>query len=89
MTYKKAYEIVCSTLADGLITLAIKIIEFWETIKKALKKQIPKKPKEIGDDYSSYVGCSDCGQPIVNVWCRKDYKPKYCHFCGQRLDWSE
>lgn len=60
--------------------------------KSALEKQIPKKPIErfintYSDDMA--ISCPCCKQPIVNVWNKKDYKPLYCHYCGQALDWSD
>lgn len=32
--------------------------------------------------------CPCCKQRIVNVWNNKKYMPNYCHFCGQKLKWS-
>lgn len=56
--------------------------------QKALEKQMPKKGFMIGDDYSSVLSCPNCRKPIVNVWNRSEYKPNYCHYCGQALDWT-
>ena len=56
---------------------------------EALEKQIPKKGIMIGDNYSSILSCPNCRKPIVNVWSRSEYKPNYCHYCGQKLDWSD
>ena len=63
--------------------------EFNELCKEAVRKQLPAIPKMIGDDYSSHLCCPVCGKPIVNVWNRSEYKPVYCHYCGQKLDWSK
>lgn len=61
---------------------------------EALEKQTPKKAVLASMDgfkpeYASTLICPTCSKPIVNVWNKKDYKPKYCHYCGQALDWSE
>lgn len=59
-----------------------------------LEKATPKKPifeamRGFGDEIASHLVCPVCKIPIVNVWSRKEYRPRYCHVCGQRLDWSE
>ena len=60
-----------------------------QTIKEALKKQIPKKPDIIGDGYD------DNGNLIYDTWicpcCEKQYELdyKFCPKCGQALDWSD
>ncbi len=58
----------------------------------ALEKQIPKKPiarfiNTFSDDMA--ISCPCCKKPIVNVWNKRDYKPLYCHYCGQALDWGD
>lgn len=35
-----------------------------------------------------YITCSSCSSPIVNVWSNAEYRPRFCHYCGQALDWS-
>ena len=56
---------------------------------KALEKQIPEKGIMIGDEYSSVLSCPNFRKPIVNVWNIDNYEPNYCHYCGQKLDWSD
>lgn len=52
---------------------------------EALEKQRPKKPEEaeaclvIKETTSA---CPVCGSTITS-------EEKYCHWCGQRIDWSE
>lgn len=60
-----------------------KILISKEAVANALKKQIPKKPK----DYP----LSDGQCPTCNAVFDYDWKPKsrFCQNCGQRLDWSE
>lgn len=57
--------------------------------KKALEKQIPKKPNLEGDGYAD-------GQLVYDTWicpcCEKHYEVYYddydfCPNCGQKLDW--
>lgn len=43
--------------------------------------------KDFDIDVSSHLCCPQCKQPIVNVWSNIEYKPKYCHYCGQGLEW--
>ena len=63
---------------------------FSESIKNALKKQIPKKPDLEGDGYAD-------GKLVYDTWicpgCEKEYELdydeyKYCPECGQAIDWS-
>lgn len=54
----------------------------------------PKHPVMIADegidmDVSSHACCPNSKQPIVYVWNTRSYEPKYCHYCGQALDWRE
>lgn len=57
---------------------------------EALEKQIPKKPlKQECDFFDFNLVCPECKNRIVNVWNKREYKPNYCHYCGQALDWSE
>lgn len=57
---------------------------------EALEKQIPKKPlKQECDFFDFNLVCPECKNYIVNVWNKREYKPNYCHYCGQALDWSE
>ena len=52
-----------------------------ESAINALEKQIPKRPKDVV--FSPFAGkCISCGE-LVTAY------DKYCHNCGQRLDWSE
>jgi hypothetical protein len=51
------------------------------TAKKALQKQITKKPKRENGNWN----CPICGYPAIRI----SYQPKkYCDECGQALDWS-
>lgn len=77
----------------------LKIMRLWTGLKvkkeaidmaiEALKKQIPKKPKEIVTDDNEYI-CILC--PICNAIVDDDgrgYEQPYCMECGQAIDWSD
>lgn len=53
-------------------------------IMSALKKQIPKKPRET----RCALMCANCGHKITEKGCKK-LNRFYCKKCGQALDWSD
>lgn len=62
-----------------------------ENIEYALEKQIPKMPVEQATDEKTHYKC-ECGYIMLTVYAsgyRLGNQPKYCHKCGQKLDWSE
>lgn len=63
--------------------------EYIKLAISALEYRIPKKPILIGNDYDSALSCPNCKQAIINVWNKKNYNPRYCHYCGQALDWRD
>lgn len=61
-----------------------------ELCKKALEKQIPKKPNM---EQKGLLGvkmwhCPVCNKEIISDW-NKDSANNYCHHCGQKIDWKE
>ncbi len=60
--------------------------EWLENAKSALEKQIPKKPV-IGKNQTIFGiicgKCSECGAKVYSTTNR------FCHKCGQAIDWSE
>lgn len=61
-------------------------------LNELVNRATPKKPKMIADkgydgDVSSHLCCQTCAQPIMNVWSKREYKPQFCHYCGQAIDW--
>lgn len=61
-----------------------------KNLQELVNKDKPKKATWVPDSYGDMVQvCPNCKQKITNVWSSAEYKPKYCHFCGQRLDWSK
>lgn len=70
------------------------LVEALKMAKEALKKLVPKKPREVEDhayfgtncyDHST-ARCPNCQYEFVFDEC---YQPKYCEHCGQALDWEE
>ena len=53
-----------------------------EAIKKALEKQIPKKPIQISPKRHPYFVCPKCMEQIST-------NQPYCDDCGQALKWGE
>lgn len=64
-----------------------------EKLQELIDKATPKKPilkamDGFSAEVASHLVCPNCDKPIVNVWSKAEYKPRYCHYCGQNLDWS-
>lgn len=92
MTYQEANALVddFSFVYKGKSIPKEALIECREVIHKALEKQISKKLlKQECDFFDFNLVCPECKNRIVNVWSKREYKPNYCHYCGQALDWSE
>lgn len=88
MTHKEALEI----LYKGIAPNPTANNECIKLCKNALEKQIPKKPKVKEETYSRFYDCPSCGGYLVSKidgeLC-SGQKYKYCHRCGQALDWSD
>ena len=69
--------------------------EAWELAFKALKKQVPMKPKLILNDLGIFGKCvgyvSSCCGLALRIRHDGDTKPIdfYCPECGQAIDWSD
>lgn len=86
MTIQRAFEIIKDEMPyeSGVINEALNMVE------NAVGKQILKKPlKQECDFFDFNLVCPECKNRIVNVWNKREYKPNYCHYCGQALDWRE
>lgn len=64
-----------------------------KAIISALKKQIPKKPKERKAGFKSFdYVCPECASrrisKIDGEWIAGSHS-RYCSNCGQALDWSD
>lgn len=89
MTTQEALEIFESVRPQGNRI----INEALNTIKTAVKKQIPKKPKTylVNMKHIDFL-CPNCKKKIVSK-VDGDFiagkNQKFCDECGQALDWSE
>lgn len=82
MTYEEALQETAKRIELKKLTHEPGVLEYYELVKEALEKQIPKKPdRGYGIYYSEDAKlCPVCG----------DLRPDtYCGTCGQRLDWSD
>lgn len=59
-----------------------------EECREAVEKQKAKKPDSSGMDEQDYYTCPNCGADIGNI---DDYfqRDRYCHECGQAIQWNE
>lgn len=85
MTIQEALEIIKNEMPyeSGVINEALNMVE------NAVEKQIPKKPIEkevIGVSMSGYKYKGQCPKCSITV---SQFVSKYCHSCGQALDWSD
>jgi hypothetical protein len=61
---------------------------------KALKKQIPKKPRKT-DSYRGMLirvyayECPTCGNACLEKYMNERQNTTFCWNCGQKLDWSD
>lgn len=80
MTNREAYERDCNELER------YKAIGTVEECRETMEKQKPKKPRDIGYDYSYFI-CPTCGE-VIYVYDNFE-SHKYCLNCGQSIDWEE
>lgn len=92
MKIKEAIEIL-KHLRDDLHLKSEEYMECFSMAISALEKQEGKKPTHEATIYRSFT-CPYCKNVldhfeefIPNVKTRITYR--YCHFCGQKLDWSD
>jgi len=90
--YQEAYERL--TRRDYKYADTESVYEDLESLRPLVERATQKEPiskavKGFDEEVSSHLVCPNCGQPIVHVWRTEDYKPNYCHYCGQALKWSE
>ena len=89
MTSKQVRDNFVQNLAENAY-LNMCTVEEMEIAISALEKQIRKKPlKQECDFFDFILVCPKCKNRIVNVWSKRQYKPNYCHYCGQALDWND
>lgn len=72
--------------------------EYFDMIRKAIEKQIPKKPQYVdtrfrhhgrkisdGSSLDKCYKCPNCNSHVFHVFDTE----KCCQYCGQALDWSD
>ena len=76
MTYEEAENKLDETFIGDL--------ELKITLTNALKKQIEKPPKWLGEKSISLfaLGCPNCGEFVC-------FRQKYCAYCGQKIEQGE
>ena len=79
MKFEEALEI----LYKGIAPNPTANNECIELCKKALEKQIPKKPRET----RCALMCANCGHKITEKGCKKQNR-LYCKNCGQAICWD-
>ena len=79
MIFEEALEI----LYKGIAPNPTANNECIELCKKALEKQIPKKPRET----RCALMCANCGHKITEKGCKKRNR-LYCKKCGQAIHWG-
>ena len=93
MTYEEAIERIKCILKNNSFTKADK--NALKLTIEALEKQIPKKPIQANYivkvngvdtllDENEFTKCPSCTYKDIEV----KHGQKYCHICGQALDWS-
>lgn len=86
MTYQEALNYLNNAQVDmKSIESMCEASDLIETCKKAIEKQIPKKPLQdrIGDSYHTFPICPTCKCGLDEVT-----DEHHCS-CGQAIDWSD
>lgn len=95
MTVEKAIKTIEIAIAEVEWEYPMEYAVAFETAISALKKQIPKKPiqanyivkingVDILLDENEFTKCPSCTYKDIEV----KQGQKYCHICGQALDWD-
>lgn len=98
MTEKEAIELIKTTSLMRYEVISGKQSYLGDAMRmavQALEKQMPKKPKiqvrGVYDDDSGDWICDEEWNMCPSCTIRHEVYPswKFCHYCGQSLDWSE
>ena len=95
MTYEEAKALFEEDLKDGKCSDDCPECNARELAISALEKQIPKKPIQANYivkvngvdtllDENEFTKCPSCTYKDIEV----KHGQKYCHICGQAIDWS-
>lgn len=89
MDEKKVREAIedFKKLAELLQNKESAAVEHCNIAIEALEKQLPKKPKEEKDAYTSKLGEFRVGK-CPNCLSEASERFDICLYCGQKLDWS-
>lgn len=93
--YQKALNTIIDAIRDyvsyresDLLPSENEIFGAMALLRKLVNKETPKKPidVEIGPCGDSMLSCPNCGQGVIVIATRTDWKlyPR-CPFCGQKL----
>ena len=82
---EKSYEVAITALKE---IQQFREIGTAEECREAVKKQKLKTPGRTGMDEQDCYICPNCGADIGSI---DDYFPRdrYCHECGQAIQWNE
>ena len=88
--YQKAIEVIRSNYPPEHYSMLREALDLSINL---LDKATPKKPvleamPGFTVDEASYPACPICKRQI-NVWSARGYDSRYCHYCGQALDWGK
>lgn len=95
MTYEEALRWTDDSLSQGKALPEQESYEYMGVVKIALEKQTAKKPyyahyENDGEKPYIKLRCPCCKASISAVTEEeKAYQNRYCHKCGQAIDWSE
>lgn len=78
MTPQETIETIKIAIAEVEWNYPLDYAVAFEEAIKALEKQIPKKPKYVGE-----VPVCSCGMNLS----KEEFS--YCRYCGQAIDWSD
>lgn len=98
MTYEEALKLLEKIILYIVIKTGKPLVgDFVDTLKKALKKQTPIKPKFANNIYKQKCyWCPSCNNYLMEYYSDDNklqlekmskFNP-YCHWCGQAIDWS-
>lgn len=88
MTIEEAYSCLTRAGKEGLIDV-VDNGRLLPIAIMAVGKQVPYEPTEIIREFGDRtIGCPRCESPIGSIVSSRRYQPRYCHLCGQALDWE-
>lgn len=69
----------------------IEIEKALDHYEELLKKEEAVKPTEYYEDYCIRYHCLNCNATVEATSLDKKnmFKPKHCHTCGTKIDWSD